>query len=381
MIASITILFLAMGSALSLEIVASGRSFTFINSCDGLIRVDYVGGATNYTCGDGCPAGTQCNPLNGVCFFALPGTSVETPFLLVPPTQSIQVFFNYPCLHVNNGQFIFSGVIYASTGCNATGYDCVTGFLGPATRAEMTLQCVGTDFYDISLINGVNVGIAMAPIPPFANVSMDQDYYCKTPGYPSPQGRNPGCSWEFTPPSNTYALISSSANQTCTDDSDCSGTEVCGTAMVVVDGHLPTNNLVNVCGEPVGWWTDDEICVWTAGINYGNCKQGVPGGIGIFNQLFGCDGPYGNSCYQPGATDECCGCSNWTTLGVISPQPCLNTNPQWDQYILPAISFLKAACPIAYTFPYDDMTSTFQCSNDLSNNQLSYSFEFCPQNN
>jgi hypothetical protein len=41
----------------------SNRTMCFKNSCTAPIRVDYVGGATQYRCGD-CPEGTLCNPLN-----------------------------------------------------------------------------------------------------------------------------------------------------------------------------------------------------------------------------------------------------------------------------------------------------------------------------
>jgi hypothetical protein len=43
----------------------SYRSMCFTNNCKAAVRVDYVGGATNYTCGD-CPTGTLCNHLNGL---------------------------------------------------------------------------------------------------------------------------------------------------------------------------------------------------------------------------------------------------------------------------------------------------------------------------
>ena len=251
--------------------------------------------------------------------------------------------------------------------------------VGPATRAEMTLQCTGTDFYDISLINGVNVGISMSPVPPFAPVAMDQNYYCKAPGSPQPQGQNPGCPWQFNPPDSTYVIVSGGSATPCTATSDCTNGEVCGTAMVLVDGHLPTDNLVVVCGAPVGFWTDDEICDWTAAISYKNCTQGVPGGIGTFSQMYGCDGPYAGSCYTPGASDTCCGCSNWDNLGVYPPQMCNNTDAPWVEYVLPVLEFLKAACPTAYVFPYDDMTSTFQCSSNLTNNLMSYNIGFCPE--
>ena len=70
-------------------------------------------------------------------------------FFILNASQSVCVPFSISCLGVSNGNFTFSGAIYASTGCDEQGGYCETGTVGPATRAEMTLSCVGTDFYDV----------------------------------------------------------------------------------------------------------------------------------------------------------------------------------------------------------------------------------------
>jgi hypothetical protein len=31
--------------------------------------------------------------------------------------------------------------------------------------------------------------------------------------------------------------------------------------------------------------------------------------------------------------------------------------------VLPTIAWLKKSCPTCYTYPFDDMSSTFQCTN------------------
>jgi len=42
---------------------------------------------------------------------------------------------------------------------------------------------------------------------------------------------------------------------------------------------------------------------------------------------------------------------------------------------------LKDACPTAYTYPYDDMSSTFTCSNanEKGTNLVNYVITFCPE--
>ncbi|TDI90562.1 MAG: hypothetical protein E2O72_03855, partial [Candidatus Dadabacteria bacterium] len=56
--------------------------------------------------------------------------------------------------------------------------------------------------------------------------------------------------------------------------------------------------------------------------------------------------------------------------------PC--TNPDWEQDAQPITSAFKQACPAAYSFPFDDPTSTFQCTGTGSTNTLGYDITFCP---
>ncbi len=62
-------------------------------------------------------------------------------------------------------------------------------------------------------------------------------------------------------------------------------------------------------------------------------------------------------------------------------ESCKNKNPTWADRVKPTLSWLKRACPTAYTYPYDDMTSTFTCKNVVDNvNSVNYMVTFCPQN-
>ena len=38
----------------------------------------------------------------------------------------------------------------------------------------------------------------------------------------------------------------------------------------------------------------------------------------------------------------------------------------WTDYVLPSIAWLKKSCPTCYTYPFDDKSSTFQCSNQTT---------------
>ena len=37
-------------------------------------------------------------------------------------------------------------------------------------------------------------------------------------------------------------------------------------------------------------------------------------------------------------------------------------NTDWLTQVIPTIQWLKLACPTCYTFPFDDMSSTFTCA-------------------
>ena len=48
---------------------------------------------------------------------------------------------------------------------------------------------------------------------------------------------------------------------------------------------------------------------------------------------------------------------------------------------LPTLTWLKKACPTAYTYPFDDMSSTFICKNIKNGkNTVNYEIVFCPDN-
>ncbi|CZH91265.1 thaumatin domain-containing protein [Legionella pneumophila] len=116
----------------------------------------------------------------------------------------------------------------------------------------------------------------------------------------------------------------------------------------------------------------------------------------------GFTGPRYNTCYNaypsssPTDIAQCCGCVDWwntaqtnnvaiganpntescTQPGASQPQ----TNAQWNSFVQPMIQWMKRACPSAYIYPFDDKTSGFTCTNNLSGqpNSTSYIIRFCP---
>jgi hypothetical protein len=186
-------------------------------------------------------------------------------------------------------------------------------------------------------------------------------YSCGAPGAKFPRTAMGSCDWNMVPPSDDYHWVSAGGSL-CTSTTQCSGSEKCGLSFNPGHDQL----LWKTCGSIIGFWSADQVC----GISpqYGapfNCSQSTPEGLTNFN-LYGCVGV--GSCYQAGADTSCCGCADWDKEGLPVPdssftEVCKNYNPTWQERIKPTLQWMKKACPTSYTYPYDDMSSTFTCSN------------------
>ncbi|MES2504422.1 MAG: thaumatin family protein [Myxococcota bacterium] len=277
----------------------------------------------------------------------------------------------------------------------------------PATLAEFTLT--GTDFYDVSVINGINMGISMAPDLSFAATDQSNPYTCGTPGaktQASGQSYLKPCPWTVNLTIDKLGdqtnllrqVLPVLVNPLDTEYPACPCTtpgQVCGLAINVK--NTTQAKFVQTCGTDLkAYWTADQICgtIAPGGTTLTNLYPLPCTTDGSTNQnamqthminLLGCIGADGFSCYQTGAqcgasaqsitnlpgTSIGCGCPTAQGnpyLGTVWPQPgpavtnnCTNSNPDWVEYIQPWIAPLKTTCPTAYTFPYDDVTSTFTC--------------------
>jgi hypothetical protein len=156
----------------------------------------------------------------------------------------------------------------------------------------------------------------------------------------------------------------------CTGASSCTSSifgSFCGT------GEFNAN-VLQTCGVPTGSiWSMDDFCGISGMGTYGGVNCGAMAQAGdSFANMFGCNGSgMGSavSCYNnPNDYDTCCGCptnsgsllSPWNT--TIAALTCSQTNQSvWVNQVAPWLQYLKAACPTAYSFPFDDATSTFQC--------------------
>ncbi|RYH13784.1 hypothetical protein EON65_34850, partial [archaeon] len=128
----------------------------------------------------------------------------------------------------------WSGVIGGRTGCTDTGCvtadcgggvgDCIHGFAQPTTQAEFTLVPNGVDFYDVEVINGVNIPVSIMP----SVLSNGTDpYYCGAPGALHPSPGLGACSWKLQPPLPEYHWVDM-GGAWCQGDSDCGSGTLCG---------------------------------------------------------------------------------------------------------------------------------------------------------
>lgn len=294
---------------------------------------------------------------------------------------------------VNIPNNIWNGVIAGRTNCaGAAGCEtgdcgggegaCTHGFTPPVTQAEFTIQRNTNDSYNINLVNGYNLPISITPTQTATAVN---PYFCGSAGAVNPSPGLGSCSWQFAPPIVEYNWVEIGGNA-CNANSDCTGGKKCGLSF----GSSQQNPLQKTCGKPLGYWTANQIC--SVQRNYGapfNCGDAVPNQAGItWGSLFACVSPQGCqqpgnaacTCYQPGASVNCCGCVNWNKLGLPVPaitKQCFNSNPNWNNHVQPTLEWLKRGCPTANTYPFDDPSSTFQCGT-TGTNTVSYTITFCP---
>ncbi len=389
--------------------ISTNRVITFNNHCSFDVWFSLNGGAlaASPNCPDTpCPEGTVCNETTHLCYWQNYDPDNDTHQLAPNGSNTITIPLTLADPNVQ-----WSGTISASTLCNGTTCgqadcgnqggttSCATGqgFLPPATQAEITMNISSADDYDVETINGFHIPIQFAP-GPYVTAN---NYSCGTPGSYTATNGFGACNWETAAvPQDTYFWVETSST-TCG-----SGLPACTTGLQCgLD-----NNLDQVCGAFLGYWTANQACAQNAtkANTYFNCNQALgtpfPSDQYTLKQLMACSVPTGdtsprfNSCYgsYPNysalSISQCCGCVDWWTLGIganSSAQSCTpagkstpQTDPQWTGNVQSTIQWMKTACPSVYTYQFDDATSLFNCTNNLPNssNSVGYTVTFCEGN-
>ncbi|MHB1228860.1 MAG: thaumatin family protein [Halothiobacillus sp.] len=311
----------------------------------------------------------------------------------------------------------------ANCGNSVSGQACAPGTGGApavATLPEVTLQQNSTDYYDISIIGGANVMTTFGPDSSAGPVPAPSGYMCGTAGAGSAQGGLLAADWSMathikdpltvggstaysfsaqtapTPATAYYRFVSTESprqNPGCTSSSACTTSGfVCGYDINAIDNGN-SSDYTTSCGSHLAWLSANGI--WALNANstnnapfhfQGSYNDGAGNPIQL-NQLFACTAPTVSGYSSPIADPSlACGCTNWgdgalaSTTGdaafsaqIATPSTSCTANNtvagssyNWSAYVLPSIAWLKKSCPTCYTYPFDDMSSTFQCSNQAS---------------
>lgn len=392
------------------------RTINFVNECDFKVWFSMNGGAigNSPSCSTDaqCPNGTSCDPTanggSGLCFWinptppAHPSNNPVNPYELEASggvnTNTVTVPVASNSIDVNTQ---WSGNISASTLCDGSKScgqaDCNNkggsascavgqGFSQPATQFEITMIKNDRDYYDVEVINGFHIPIQVTPIG--GHAIPGNDYNCGTPGNPTASGGFGACNWNnATVPAPSYAYYWVTNLGSCNANNTCSvAGQTCGL----------DSSLNKVCGNFLGFWTADNACAVSPSKAqaYFGCNNylGTPYPANKYQMsaLYGCKTPDAkqstlNSCYIYNSND-CCGCADWNLFGITIPAgtvQCKNTsNTIWTGQVQPTIQWMKQTCPNYYTYPYDDESSTFRCSNVASgSNAVGYTVTFCPGGN
>lgn len=418
-----------------------------------------------------CIAGASCNTVNHQCYWntPAPSDSATNHYQLTAypgsgtPAQNSVTFTSYSS--TNGFALLWSGGVAGRTGCgNGTATvpytggtnSCLTAgcnlgantgtddsanggcYLGqgfgssttsagganPVTQAEFTLVSLTPDTYDITVINGTNIPVAMYPATDGANAAIasattyGNPYQCGSSGSNNATTMNPvrssttlgACSWNFEntfltggtgnpnfPLNLAYRWVGNENATPCSADSTCTDIDThyrCGLTSTAV-GTTGSGSAQTTCGKLLGYWSQDEICAANATYNptgnptteIVNCTAGSGGAFGgnTLINLLACTGPASQSCYTDGANSSICGgCTNWTQVSGVPTNSsvitaCTTPNSSyWVPNVLPGLNFLKEACPSAYVYPFDDKASTFTCPQNSGQNGVNYIVEFCP---
>jgi hypothetical protein len=395
--------------------LSTTRTVKFTNNCTFAVWFSLSGGQlTGASCAGSstCPTGTACDSTNGNCYWTN-YAPIDNNFHLASAggTETVSI----PATSADPN-IQWSGAMSASLNCTANSgcaqADCsnstgpsVTacspgiGFSPPVTQAEFTMNLSKADAYDVEVINGYTIPVAVTPTPYVTAAN----YNCGSPGSAVAANGFGACNWALAaPPTNAYNRVTTGgvacdATQTTSTCGD--ATKICG-----LDDSFTAG-----CGNFLGYWTADEACGKnaTAANPYFNCNTPVTGQFypanTVLSELMLCKVPAGsvtptfNSCYLTyngdalGLIDTCCGCVDWWTSGVTgansNAQSCTQVgasspqaNPTWLSSIQTQVEWLKLACPSDYVYPFDDKTSGFSCTNNLpaATNTVDYNVTFCP---
>ncbi|MDQ5921974.1 MAG: hypothetical protein QG673_2033 [Pseudomonadota bacterium] len=370
-----------------------------------------------------CPTGSSClqggaNPTSSTVYFCFWDQPVPTNNKYrMAQNESTSIFISSSSIDLTTGGITWSGNYYARQQCDESGNCLVGQCKGPngglacgvgtgaspptVSLAEATYQIHANDYYDISIINGANYPVQFAPNGMSAEVS--NAYMCGIAGgfesqaggmTTNPTGGLPAAAWDFNPPveSAAYYKYVESGGGPCEVDMSCSVSgQTCGYNYDAIIGGPKNYQLT--CAVQLSWVSADQIWGFNESVSnlapfpflesYANPNPAanttpISGGTLQLCNL-NTFSPYAVApAESAGSPLLACGGFNWNESGITRPsESVVTTNPNWTNWVLPTITWLKETCPTCYTYPYDDPSSTFQCNaTPTGNNMLNYTITY-----
>lgn len=325
----------------------TSKHLEIVNSCSFEVELGVTGGDKGPIKNGGCAENQKDNG-GGRCFWYLK----NIPDIL-SPGQRFGIDLGSEDDHVFSGNVwgVKDGMMKVA--CQSGRCLPWVGPQGAVTKAEFTLSKNGLDYYDVSIIEGANLPVAMNP----SDVAADPNdiYKCGIAG---------GCAWDFDPEPDlkkyVTQVIQAQPRTNCEKNSDCTPGHVCGATF---DTRPPT---YGVCGTFNGYASAHANCL--------SGSTGAPFFCEDNGDVLSCMGDYNLSGYNQPPGTKVCGCPAWEELGIDAPThvPCETTDKNWEEKSLPFLKFLKKGCPLSYAFAMDDTTSTVTCTSTR------YKIEFCP---
>lgn len=312
----------------------------------------------------------------------------------------------------------------------------------PFTKFEATLVSTpgGDGVYDVSIINGMTVPVEVKAFGPSTGNTASTVYNCSGAGsllQPATNSALGNCSWNFDPGStipiqsinSDFYWVTPGADNGCANSINCGMSysqypQTNGNSPGPINrrqgNFLGFNPLVNDAGytSVSNWGTKNLFHHYGMDIQIPGIPPSMDNDYGTelvngtniilpnntyaaYNVLLSIPGVTDNgslnSCYQVANSyfEHCGGCIDWlitlpsTACGAGSSNYQSGWNADWltnpisapvgNYTPYQAIQWLKQGCPTAYSYQFDDPSSSFQCNADNGTQLLtSYQVTFCP---
>ena len=288
-----------------------------------------------------------------------------------------------------------SRMVDCAAGCNSCSLVCSTGSCGadnglagltqcgvvggepPATLAEFTLGTNGQDWYDISNVDGYNMGIGMTPIDGrYTKLGLkDSHYDCGGPQCNIVDDATVWCPPELQTKSGgkTYCL---SICKAVTKQAHWAGVDAV-TTYNTEKGPMTPKAYLQLMAASDDWKHPNHVSVGrqgkmvdslccSCGSGGGYCEQRNADGSFMQNPTLPCT--YGCSPYNPSYpsswwTRKAVAQTNAGTNGEQSPVSQLSPYPDWPSSTTGThyAKIYSNYCPDSYSWQFNDAESTFMC--------------------